>query len=353
MSFVEIYEQYKDVPLEDIRLGEQGRFAGLLSVGAEDRLEDLARQARKTTLRYFGRAIHLYTPIYLSNHCQNRCLYCGFNSDNEIERKKLTVDEVEREAQYISSTGLKHILVLTGDSPKENPVSYIKECVGVLRKYFDSVSIEIYALTAGEYRELIGCGVDGLTIYQEVYDADVYKKVHVSGAKKDYLFRLETPERALSEGMRFVNIGALLGLADWRKEIFFTGLHAGYLQDRYPEAEISISLPRLRPHAGSFSGECAVSDKNIVQAMAALRLFLPRAGITISTRESADFRENIIPLGVTRISAGSTTAVGGHTSSGVDKCNQFEIFDRRNVPEIMNMLRNKGYQPVMKDWMAI
>ncbi len=352
MSFFETYNKYKDIDLADIEGSGIDLFVSLLSEEAEGRLEEMAVRANKTTLHHFGKAIQLYTPIYLSNHCENRCLYCGFNQDNKIERKKLTIEELEVEAKYIQSTGLKHVLILTGDSRKETPVAYIKDCVTLLKKYFDSISVEIYALTGEEYRELIEAGVDGLTLYQEVYDKDTYTKVHVSGDKKDYLVRLESPERALDEGMRFVNIGALLGLSDWRKETFFTGLHAKYLQDKYPEAEISVSLPRLRPHTGSFTPECRVSDKNIVQALMALRIFLPRAGITISTRESAEFRENLMPLGVTRISAGSTTAVGGHTIDD-NNCNQFEIFDERDVEGIKAMLAEKGYQPVLKDWMAL
>jgi 2-iminoacetate synthase len=330
-------------------------FEWTLSEAVEGSLEKIAQKARGITLRNFGRTIQLYAPVYLSNYCDNSCVYCGFNANNNIERRRLTPDEVEIEAAFISRTGLKHILILTGESRRMSPVSYIKDCVGILKKYFSSISIEVYPLTEAEYSELISEGVDGLTIYQEVYDEKIYSKMHPSGPKSDYLFRLDAPERGARAGMRSVNIGALLGLADWRKEIFLLGLHAKYLQDKFPCVEISASIPRIRPQgANGFKASCEVSDKNITQIILALRLFLPRIGITLSTRERPELRDNLIPLGVTKISAGSTTCVGGHTVGYEDGSSpQFEISDRRSVDEIKSMLDNKGYQPVLKDWMQI
>lgn len=327
----------------------------LLSPAARGHLEEMAEKAHDTTLRYFGRTIQLYTPIYLSNYCDNRCSYCGFNADNKIDRRKLTLGEVEDEARLIASTGLKHVLILTGESRKNSPVSYIKECVGILKRYFDSISIEIYALTETEYAGLVREGVDGLTIYQEAYDEEIYKNMHPAGPKSDYMLRLAAPERGARGGMRNINIGTLLGLDDWRREAFWLGLHAKYLQDAFPDVDIGASLPRLRPHAGSFTAPHRVDDASIAQIITALRIFLPRLGIAISTREEPATRENLLPLGITRMSAGSSTHVGGRTiiQHEANDTPQFEISDKRSVAEIMSMLERKGYQPVLKDWLQI
>ena len=330
------------------------QFKDLLSPEAEKNLEEMAQKAHEITLQNFGKTIQLYTPMYISNYCENECVYCGFNKSSRTERKKLTPEEVEKEAACIASSGLRHVLILTGESREESPVSYIKSCVQILKKYFTSISIEIYPLTEDEYRELITEGVDGLTVYQETYDKEAYDKVHLSGPKKDYKFRLDAPERALKAGMRTVNIGVLLGLSDWREEAFSMGLHARHLQDKFTDAEISISVPRIRPQVEGYRPPLEVTDKNIVQIILALRIFLPRVGITLSTRENPDLRENLLPLGVTRMSAGSTTAVGGHTINYTkNKPVQFEISDGRNVDQIKEMLLEKGYQPVLKDWVLI
>lgn len=329
-------------------------FERLLSQAAEKSLEEMAQRSREITLKHFGRTIQLYTPIYLSNYCDNSCLYCGFNINNNLERKTLTLEEVEKEAEFIAATGLKHILILTGESRKMSPVQYIKDCVTILKKHFSSISIEVYPLTEAEYSDLVSEGVDGLTIYQEVYDKDIYSKMHPGGPKSDYSFRLDAPERGARAGMRSVNIGTLLGLNDWRKEVFELGLHAKYLQDKFPGVEIGASIPRIRPQVNTFKAEYTVSDENIVQIISALRIFLPRLGISLSTREEGRLRENLIPLGITRMSAGSTTIVGGHTIGQSDTgSSQFEISDRRSVGQIKEMLEQKGYQPVFKDWMHI
>lgn len=333
-------------------------FEEILSELAEPALEAMAQRAREITLRYFGRTVQLYTPVYLANYCDNACLYCGFSINNDIERRRLTPEEVEAEAQFISSTGLRHILILTGESRNMSPVSYIKDCVNILKRYFSSISIEVYPLDEAEYSKLISEGVDGLTVYQEVYDKEIYAKMHIAGPKSDYDFRFGAPERGAKAGMRNISIGVLLGLNDWRREVYLLGLHAKYLQDKYPEVDIGVSVPRIRPQVGGFKPPSQVSDKNMVQIITALRLFLPRLGITISTREGPALRENLIPLGVTRMSAGSTTIVGGHTiqsgrSDEVRNVCQFEISDNRTVTEIRAMLEKKGYQPVLKDWMHI
>ena len=370
MSYYDILLKYKDLPSEKILRGlspqtversihddaqDPERLLALLSPAAEEFLEPMAQTAHALTLQNFGRTIQLYTPMYLSNFCENECAYCGFNTKNKMPRRTLTLSEVEKEAAFIASTGIEHLLILTGDSKARSPISYIKECLGVLKKYFSSISAEIYALTEEEYADLAGSGIDGLTLYQETYDETVYGRVHRAGPKKDFRFRLDAPERAARSGMRSVNVGALLGLSDWRKEVFLMGLHAQYLQDRYGEVEIGASLPRLRPHVGNFKEITEVSDKNIVQTLIALRLFLPRLGIALSTRENASLREDLLPLGITRMSAGSTTRVGGHTIESPEEQNtpQFEISDPRDVEEMKAMLAGKGYQPVLKDWMQI
>lgn len=326
-------------------------YLALLSPAAESHLEEMAQRAHRLTVQHFGRVILLYTPIYLANHCVNKCVYCGFGAQNKLERKKLTPAQVEAESRVISATGLKHVLILTGESRADSPVSYIRECVEVLKKHFTSISIEIYPLEEGEYAELIDAGVDGLTIYQEVYDEKVYDGLHPAGPKRNYRYRLEAPERACRAGMRTVNVGALLGLNHWRTEAFFTGLHADYLQNMFPEAEVSISPPRMRPHLGGFQPPVRVSDKNLVQYMQAFRLFMPRGGITISTRERPELRDRLVRLGATKMSAGSCTAVGGR--SGTDTTGQFEISDERSVAEMAGMLYSQGYQPVYKDWQTI
>ena len=323
-------------------------FWGLLSPNASGILEEMAQAALKLTERHFGRNILLYAPLYLSNYCVNQCLYCGFRLDNNVTRTKLTPEEVHREAREIARTGLKHLLILTGESRTHSPVSYIKDCVSRLTPFFPSVSIEIYPLETVEYRELIKAGVDGLTIYQECYDQTIYRELHPRGPKSDFHFRLEAPERAGQAGIRTINIGALLGLADWRKEVFITGIHADFLQKKFPEIEISVSFPRMRPNFGGIKPPFPVSDRDLVQIILAFRLFLPRAGITISTREEGALRDHLIKLGITKMSAGSSTKVGGYSSN--HGAGQFEIADHRPVAEVYRAIAAQGYKPVFKDW---
>jgi 2-iminoacetate synthase len=336
--------------LEKDRLSQE-EFLALLSPAAGNYLEQMAQKAHQMTVQQFGKVILLYTPMYLADYCVNQCVYCSFNVHNPIPRSKLSPVEVEAGAKEIAKTELKHILILTGESRKHTPVSYIKECAQILRKYFSSVSIEIYPLLEEEYRELVAAGVDGLTIYQEDYQEEVYNKVNGKGPKKNYLFRLDAPERGCRAGMRTVNIGALLGLADWRTEAIFSGLHARYLQDKYLESEIGISVPRIRPHLGEFQPANLVEDKSFVQILLALRIFLPRAGIALSTRENALFRDHLVYLGVTKMSAGSTTVVGGHSKE--EGSGQFAICDERTVEQVKDMIYRQGYQPIFKDWEAI
>lgn len=355
INFEEAFRTVTDYDVDRVlnkeRLNESD-FLILLSPAAEKHLEAMAQRANRLTIQNFGKVVLLFTPLYLADFCMNQCVYCSFNVKNSFCRKKLTMEEVEMEAQEIGKSELKHILILTGESRHHTPVVYIQDCVEVLKKHFASISIEIYPLEVEEYQQLIHAGVDGLTIYQEVYDEKVYDEIHISGPKKNYRYRLDAPERGCQAGMRAVNIGALLGLTDWRKETFFTGLHADYLQDKYLDTEVSISLPRICPHIGEFQPQSPVTDKNLVQIMLALRLYLPRAGITISTREAAELRDHLLPLGVTKMSAGVSTAVGGHASKE-EGSSQFDISDHRSVEEMKNMLYSKGYQPIFKDWHRI
>lgn len=367
MSFYQEYKRYKGFAFEDYfsRLTDadierilskdkidEFDYLALLSPCAERHLEPMAQKAHRLTVQHFGRVVQLYTPIYLANYCVNHCVYCGFRCKNELERKKLSLSEVEEEARIIADTGLKHVVILTGESRKESPVSYIRDCVEILKKYFSSIIIEVYPLEEQEYAELNKAGVDSFTMYQETYNEDLYLDLHPAGPKRNYLYRLEAPERAARACMRSVNIGALLGLDHWRPEAFFTGLHANYIQKQYPNVDVAISPPRMRPQLGGYEPRCVVNDKNLVQYILAFRLFMPRGGITVSTRERADFRDNLVRLGVTNMSAGSCTAVGGRTS-GNEATGQFDISDERNVEEMKKMIYSQGYQPVFKDWQQV
>lgn len=327
---------------------DESDLLALLSPAALPYLEEMAEKAQRITRAHFGYAVQLFTPMYAADYCVNHCTYCSFSVTNGFARRKLSPEEVEREASAVASTGLRHILLLTGESLRDTPVSYMKECVNILRRYFSSVSIEVNPLSTEEYRELAECGVDGLTLFQEVYHRETYASLHLKGPKRNFRARLDAPERGCMAGFRAVTIGALLGLYDWRQEAFMTAMHARYLQDRYPGCEISLSPPRFRPYLGSFQPESDVTDRALVQIILAYRLFLPRSGITLSTREPAELRDRLVHLGVTKMSAGVSTEVGGHTGEGGTP--QFEISDGRSVEEIRDMLYGSGLQPVFKDW---
>lgn len=323
-------------------------FLALLSPAAAPLLEQLANRAHELTIQHFGRTISLFTPLYLSNHCQNQCRYCGFSARNAIPRSKLGREEILAEGEYIASTGLRQLLLLTGEAPTLAGRDYLADAASLLRPLFPSLGIEVFPMQTEDYRLLMDAGVDSLTLFQETYDESLYADLHPAGPKRDFRFRLDAPERGCQAGMRIVNIGALLGLTDWRFDFFMTALHADWLQQHYPGTDIAVSLPRMRPHAGAFQPAAIVSDREMVQAMTALRIFLPRVGVTISSRETPAFRNNILPLGVTRMSAGVSTAVGGHTTQ--NDTGQFDISDPRSVEEMCAMLREHGYQPVFKDW---
>ncbi len=323
----------------------------LLSPAALSYLEPMANKAQAITLRNFGHTIGLFTPLYLANFCTNQCVYCSFHAGNNITRCKLTLEQALKEGEAISTTGLQHLLLLTGESRTQSSPAYMEENVRALRPMFASLGLEVYPLSTEEYRRLGEAGIDSVTLFQETYDEIIYALVHPAGPKRDYHNRLEAPDRACEAGISSVNIGALLGLSDWRRDAFYSALHADYLQRTYPGVEVSISVPRLRPYAGSFKSSAApVTDEALVQIILAYRLFLPRAGITLSTRESPQMRENLLPLGITRVSAGSLTSVGGYSETDNVGSAQFEIADERSVPEVVQMIRAKGYLPAFCDW---
>ncbi len=324
-------------------------FLALLSPKAKNHLEDMAQRSQQVTIQYFGKTMRLYTPIYISNYCSNECTYCGFRISEKIPRYTMTLEEIEEEAKEISKTGLKHILVLTGENKKTVPTKYFGEVVQVLKKYFASVSIETYPMDTEDYIYLKECGVDGLTIYQEVYNKELYSKFHLKGKKMDYDYRIDTPERGAIAGFRVVNIGTLFGLGKTKEEAFFSGMHAKYLQDKYIETEVNISIPRINEKEAGFEVANPLSDIDFIQIMLAYRLFLPKSGITVSTRESGSFRDHLIPIGVTNMSAGSKTNVGGYSGNDFTT-NQFDISDGRSVEEIISVIRQSGYQPILKDW---
>lgn len=363
MSFYEIIKQYESFDvgaycssvtpdrvkkiLDRSRIDELD-FLALLSDAAVPFLEQMACRARDLTRSHFGNVIFLFTPLYISNVCENVCAYCSFARQHSIRRRHLTVKEVREEAERIADKGIRHILVLTGESPKVATLDYLKASVSVLKEYFSSISVEIYALDSNGYGELVKSGVDGLTIYQETYDEDLYGRLHKGGPKQDYLFRLEAPERGGEQNMRAITVGALLGLAEPRRETFFTALHARYLQNRFPSAEVSVSFPRIRPLAGEFRPDYEVNDRMFVQFMTAYRLFMPHSGITVSTRESLEFRNAVLSMGPTKVSAGVSTSVGGHGDNPSES--QFEIADTRSVEQMKRDLLASGFQPVMHDW---
>lgn len=324
-------------------------FLALLSPSAQSYLEQIARTARNITLARFGRTILLYTPLYLSNECTNECVYCGFNRRQAFPRKTLSVEEAIREAQILSRAGFGHLLLVAGEAPRIVDLSYLEQVVNALSRDFASISIEIQPFGLEMYERLSRAGVDGLALYQETYDEEIYAKMHPRGPKSDFTFRLNAIESGAKAGFRRVNLGALLGLNDWRYEAFMLGLHAKYLLKRHWRTQVCISFPRLRPVPGGFMPPHPVSDSDLVQMICALRLFLPDAGLVLSTRESPEFRNHLIGLCITQMSAGSQTRVGGY-SDHPDGPGQFEVNDRRSPVEMAKMIASRGFEPVWKDW---
>ena len=329
-------------------------FKALLSPAAEPFLEQIARKARLETRKHFGNSAYFFTPIYISNYCENYCIYCGFNCHNKIKRAKLSMEEIHDEMKAIAETGLEEILILTGESRKASDVKYIGEACKIAKKYFKNIGIEVYPMNSDEYRYLRECGADYVTVFQETYNSDKYETLHLAGHKRIFPYRFNAQERALMGGMRGVAFAALLGLDDFRKDALGTGMHAYLIQRKYPWAEISISCPRLRPIINNASiNPKDVHEKQLLQIMCAYRIFLPFAGMTISTRERAEFRDNVVGLAATKISAGVSTGIGSHSESEDKGDAQFEIADTRGLEEIYESLKKRGIQPVMNDYVYV
>lgn len=328
-------------------------FAALLAPAARPYLEQIAAKAQQSKARHFGNSVYLFTPLYLANHCENHCVYCGFNCKSQIRRARLDLPEIERELQSIAASGLEEILLLTGESPSMSPVDYIGEACALARNYFRVVGVEVYPLNVADYTYLRRCGVDFVTVFQETYDPAKYARLHPAGRKRIFPYRFYAQERALMGGVRGVAFAVLLGLADFRKDAFATGMHAYLMQKKYPQAEIAFSCPRLRPIAGNSALRAKdVGAPELLQVIMAYRLFMPFANITISSRENALFRDNAVKIAATKISAGVDVGIGGHAAATKGD-EQFEIDDGRSVSEIYGMLEQNGLQPVLSDYLYV
>lgn len=327
-------------------------LAALLSPAAAPRLEDMAHLAQRITRRQFGRTIGLFVPLYLSNICRSDCTYCGYARGSGIQgsRRTLTSAEIRTECETLARHGFQNILLLTGEEPGVTPVKYLAEAVVIAREYFASVGVEVYALDEADYRNLVGAGLEGVTLFMETYHRQRYSQVHLGGKKKDFDYRLGAPERAGHAGVRRLGLGALLGLYDWRLDGFWMALHARYLQKECWQSAIALSFPRLRNVPARHTVQYPLTNRELVQLMLALRIFLPEAGFTLSTREEAGLRDRLIPLGVTMMSAGSSTRPGGYSDHGTETLEQFEIEDRRTPAEVAEAIRRAGYDPVWKDF---
>ncbi len=336
-------------------------FMALLSPAAEPFLEQMAQRARIETSKHFGNTVYLFTPLYIANYCENYCVYCGFNCYNNINRMKLDFEQIEAEMKIITESGMEEILILTGESRAQSSVEYIGEACKLARKYFRLVGLEIYPVNTDEYKYLHECGADYVTVFQETYDSDRYEQLHLAGHKRIFPYRFDAQERALRGGMRGVAFSALLGLSDFRKDALATGLHAYYLQRKYPSAEISLSCPRLRPIINNDRiNPLDVHEKQLCQVVCAYRIFLTFAGITVSSRESESFRNGIVKICATKVSAGVSTGIGDHESKYTGKetddlkgDEQFEINDDRSLDAMYNDMAGEGLQPVLNDYIYV
>ena len=364
MSFYEVIKKYSYEYVKDLIYNADEKYiknalykekltekdlAYLLSPKSESYLEEMAEISHNITLQRFGKTIRIYAPIYLSNFCTNSCIYCGFNRKNSIPRVALSLDSIKKEAEIVASSGIKNIILVTGDNMKKFSFDMLLQSVKLCTEYFPFISIEVPSLTFEQYEELHNAGADGLTMFQETYIENLYPAFHPTGPKADYLYRLETPEKAAQAGMRSIGLGSLLGLTDYRIDTFYMCLHAEYLSKKYWRSHISSSFPRIRHAAGEYKPEYNVSDKNLLQLIFAYRMFLHDAGINISTREPAVLRDKLIYLGATIMSAGSKKEPGGY-SAAQDDAAQFSIEDNRSVEEFCSAVKKLGFDPVLKDW---
>jgi 2-iminoacetate synthase len=351
-------------------------FAQLISPAAAEQLETLCRRSAALTRQRFGRVIRFFAPLYLSNECINNCRYCGFSRDNAIRRVTLSVDEVVREAQALRQQGFRNLLLVAGEHPKFVSHDYLAACIQQLHPDWPSLSLEVAPMETAEYRPLVAAGAEGLVVYQETYDPEMYATVHTAGPKRNFAWRLESPERAYAAGFRRLGISPLYGLADWQAEAISVAAHAQYLLRHCWKAQLTVSTVRLRPCAGEFPPPRPMSDRELVQLVCALRLFLPDVGLVLSTRETPKLRDGLIPLGITLISAGSHTEPGGYTGAGAEKTHltrggriieasmrgeaapaettdatgQFVIADDRSPADVSEVVRRLGFEPVWKDW---
>ncbi len=356
-------------------------FANLISPAAAESLEPISARAQKLTQQRFGKVIRLFAPLYVSNECINNCKYCGFSRDNPILRVTLSLEEMQREAAALRAQGFRNILLVAGEHPKFVSNNYLADCTRLLHAEVPGVSLEVGPMETADYRPIVEAGADGLVVYQETYDRQIYDVMHTAGPKKNFDWRLETPERAYAAGFRRLGIAALYGLADWRYEALSVAAHADYLLRHCWKAQVTISMPRLRPCAGEFQPLTHVTDRELAQLVCAFRLMFPDVGIVLSTRETPKLRDGLLSLGITMMSAGSHTEPGGYTGAGRDKIHrtergrivelaegasewagqdqratnatvQFEISDSRSAEEVANLIRRRGYEPVWKDWDA-
>ena len=336
-------------------------FKALLSPAAEPFLEQMAQRARLETSKHFGNTVYLFTPLYIANYCENYCVYCGFNCYNHINRMKLSMEQIEKEMKVIADSGMEEILILTGESRGQSNVEYIGEACKLARKYFRMVGLEIYPVNTDEYKYLHECGADYVTVVQETYDADRYEQLHLLGHKRVWPYRFAAQERALRGGMRGVAFSAVLGLSDFRKDALASALHVYYLQRKYPHAEMSLSCPRLRPIINNDKiNPLDVHEKQLCQVLCAYRIFLPYVGITVSSRESAEFRNGIVKIAATKVSAGVSTGIGDHESKYTGKetdevqgDEQFEIDDNRSLDKMYRDIAEEGLQPVLNDYLYV
>ena len=370
VSFASQFETLMEAPSPLMR-----RFRKLLDPCPDRQLESMARQSQTLTRRHFGKTMRLFAPLYLSNECVNNCQYCGFSRDNPILRTTLTVPQVVAEAKHLYDLGFRNILLVAGEHPKFVSDGYLQECIDALKALIPTIGIEVGPMEDDQYGELVEHGAEGLIVYQETYHQETYEVLHTAGPKKKFHWRLDCPERAYAGGFRRIGIGALFGLANWRFEAIALATHLDYLLRHCWKASFTIAFPRMRPHAGNYQytpdPELSLDDRSLVQLLTAFRMCFPQVGIVLSTREPADLRDSLFPLGVTHISAGSQTDPGGYTGAGTDDLHltlkgrrveleeeqacdratgQFEIDDKRPVDEIARLLKTQGFDPVWKDW---
>ena len=357
------YESYTDADVRRALMHETCSvedFKALLSPAALPHLEEMAARAKLETSKHFGNTVYLFTPLYIANYCENYCVYCGFNCYNDIKRKKLNMQEIEKEMKVIADSGIEEILMLTGESRSMSDVTYIGEACKLASKYFRNVGLEIYPVNTDEYQYLHKCGADYVTVFQETYDSDKYETLHLLGHKRVFPYRFDAQERAIRGGMRGVGFSALLGLADFRKDALASALHVYFLQRKYPHAEYSLSCPRLRPIINNDKiNPMDVHEKELCQVLCAYRIFLPYVGITVSSREQKHFRDGIVKIAATKVSAGVSTGIGDHESKYEGKESedagdeQFEISDGRSFDEMYRDMSGEGLQPVLNDYVYV